>query len=668
MSDTSAGQPTTEPIGSPSAPASPDPRAANAPDGVDAATPEGSASEGPTRHSTSGATKAGQSASGDTPAASARPPSSNPRRRRKRPSGARPAGAAASDAAADPDDEDTPDDAGDDAPVGADHSPPVVDDDDAPAVDDGVAPPAEAPAPPSGAKPAARPAERPRIGDTRPARPVAAPVAAPVASVPVAPVPVTPPPTKAAKPAPRPAVADRTRPTEADGDDEDEEASETKASGGRSRRRSGRERRGRPVGRYLMCVHVLPHATQIAVLEGRTLVEHFVSRAADDATQIDGNIYRGRVQNVLPGMEAAFIDIGTPKNAVLYRGDVRYDVDDVETAKSASARIEEMLRPGQVILCQVTKNPIGAKGARLTQEVSLPGRFVVMVPNSTAFGISKRLDDNERKRLRRIVDEVRPAGHGLIVRTAAEGASQDELRHDVERLVALWEAIEAEANRSNAPGLLYREPDLAVRIVREEFNREYRNVVIDDESLYAQVRDYIGQVNPELVDRVEYYDPVVENLPIFERFHVHEQLHKALDRKVWLPSGGSIIIERTEALTVIDVNTGKNVGKSNLEETVYRNNLEAAEEIARQLRLRDIGGIIVIDFIDMEIRDNRDRVSSALRSALARDKTRTQVFDISELGLVEMTRKRVSEGLVESLSSTCTVCGGRGIVLDESLL
>jgi ribonuclease E len=455
---------------------------------------------------------------------------------------------------------------------------------------------------------------------------------------------------------------------EPDDDPEVGGAVETKTSGGRSRRRSGRERRGRPVGRYLMCVHVRPHATQIAVLEGRTLVEHYVSRAADDATQIDGNIYRGRVQNVLPGMEAAFIDIGTPKNAVLYRGDVRYDTEDVETAKSASPRIEEMLRPGQVILCQVTKNPIGAKGARLTQEVSLPGRFVVMVPNSTAFGISKRLDDNERKRLRRIVDEVRPAGHGLIVRTAAEGASQDELRHDVERLVALWAAIEAEANRSNAPGLLYREPDLAVRIVREEFNREYRNVVIDDEDLYAQVRDYIEQVNPELVDRVEYYDPVVENLPIFERFHVHEQLHKALDRKVWLPSGGSIIIERTEALTVIDVNTGKNVGKSNLEETVYRNNLEAAEEIARQLRLRDIGGIIVIDFIDMEIRDNRDRVSAALRSALARDKTRTQVFDISELGLVEMTRKRVSEGLVESLSTTCIVCGGRGIVLDESLL
>ena len=417
-----------------------------------------------------------------------------------------------------------------------------------------------------------------------------------------------------------------------------------------------------------MCVHVRPHATQVAVLEGRILVEHYVSRASDDATQIDGNIYRGRVQNVLPGMEAAFVDIGTPKNAVLYRGDVRYDRDDIETASSSTLRIEQMLKPGQLIVCQVTKNPIGAKGARLTQEVSLPGRFVVMVPDSSAFGISKRLEDTERRRLRRIVDDTRPKGHGLIVRTAAEGASREELAGDVERLMAQWAAIEAEANRTTLPGLLYREPDLAVRIVREEFNREYRGVVIDDPDLFNQVSEYVEQVNPELADRVEYYDPIAENLPVFERFHVHEQLHKALDRKVWLPSGGSIIVERTEALTVIDVNTGKNVGTSNLEETVYRNNLEAAEEIARQLRLRDIGGIIVVDFIDMEVRENRGKVAAALRAALARDKTRTQVFDISELGLVEMTRKRVSEGLVESLSGVCAVCGGRGIVLDESLL
>ena len=419
----------------------------------------------------------------------------------------------------------------------------------------------------------------------------------------------------------------------------------------------------------MICVHVRPEMTQIALLEGRTLVEHYISRASDDATQIDGNIYRGRVQNVLPGMEAAFIDIGTPKNAVLYHGDVRYDVDDVESGPSSGQpRIEQLLRPGQTILCQVTKNPIGAKGARLTQEVSLPGRFVVLVPNSTAYGISKRLEDAERKRLRRIVDAIRPAGHGLIVRTAAAGASAEELGNDVARLVEEWEGIAAQATKGQGPALLYREPAIAVRVIREELNREYRAVVIDDEALYEQVRDYVGAVNPELADRVEFFDPEVESLPVFERYHVHEQLHKALDRKVFLPSGGSLVIDRTEALTVIDVNTGKNVGTTNLEETVYRNNLEAAEEVARQLRLRDIGGIIVIDFIDMEIRENRDKVGSALRSALARDKTRTQVSDISELGLVEMTRKRVSEGLIESMSTTCEVCGGRGIVFDDAEL
>jgi len=438
---------------------------------------------------------------------------------------------------------------------------------------------------------------------------------------------------------------------------------------GRSRRRGGRDRRGKNVGRYLVCVHVQPHVTQIAMLEGRSLVEHYVSRGADETTQIDGNIYRGRVQNVLPGMEAAFVDIGIPKNAVLYRGDVQYDVDDVEGGtRSAQPRIEEVLRPGQFILCQVTKNPIGAKGARLTQEVSLAGRFAVLVPNSSAFGISKRLGDNERKRLRKIIDEVKPEGHGLIVRTAAESATAEELGRDVASLLGRWSSIEQEAKRLTGPGLLYREPDLAVRILREELNSDYRAVVIDDPVLYQQVRDYVADVSPDLVERVELFDTAVEPLPIFERYHVHEQLHKALDRKVWLPSGGSLIIERTEALTVIDVNTGKNVGKSNLEETVFRNNLEAAEEVARQLRLRDIGGIIVIDFIDMEVRENRDKVATALRSALARDKTRTQVFDISELGLVEMTRKRISEGLLESVSSVCEVCNGRGIVLDRSVL
>ena len=443
--------------------------------------------------------------------------------------------------------------------------------------------------------------------------------------------------------------------------------------------RRGRERKGRPVGRYLMCVHVQESATQLAVLEGLALTEHYVSRRQDDANQIDGNIYIGRVQNVLPGMEAAFVDIGTPKNAVLYRGDVRYDRDDLLSAngdgqggsggsRQSSARIEDLLKNGQSILCQVTKNPIGAKGGRLTQEVSIPGRFVVLIPGSDSYGISKRLPDEERKRLRRILDEVRPKGHGIIVRTAAEGASADELRRDMSSLIELWEKIDKAVKRTKTPTLLYCEPEMAVRIIREEFNSNYRGIVIDDLGLYEDVRAYVATISPELADRVEYYDTDEDPLPIFERFHVHEQLHKALDRKVWLQSGGSLIIERTEALTVIDVNTGKNVGTSNLEETVYRNNLEAAEEIARQLRLRDIGGIIVIDFIDMESERNRADVMRAFRDALARDKTRTQAFDISELGLVQMTRKRISEGLVEAFSSTCPTCNGRGIVFDDSLL
>ncbi len=437
-------------------------------------------------------------------------------------------------------------------------------------------------------------------------------------------------------------------------------------------RRRGKERKGKPVGRYQMCVHVRPEATQIAVLEGRSLIEHYVSRPSDDASQIHGNIYIGRVQNVLPGMEAAFVDIGTPKNAVLYRGDVQYDSEDVDEkgpgGKNAGneVRIEQLLRAGQTVLCQVTKNPIGTKGARLTQEVSLAGRFVVLIPNSSTYGISKRLSDEERKRLRRILDEVRPPGQGLIVRTAAEGATPEELRRDVERLLRQWAQIEALAARSNAPTLLYREPPLAVRVIREEFNKDYRGVLIDDVELHREVHEYVAALIPELADRIELYDD--PSLPIFERQHVHEQLHKALDRKVWLPSGGSLIIERTEALTVIDVNTGKNVGTKNLEETVFRNNLEAAEEVARQLRLRDVGGIIVIDFIDMEIRKNREQVLKLFKDCLARDKTRTQVFDISELGLVEMTRKRVSEGLVESFSAICPSCNGRGIILDESLL
>jgi len=431
--------------------------------------------------------------------------------------------------------------------------------------------------------------------------------------------------------------------------------------------RRGRERNGKPIGRYFMCVQVREGITQVAVLEGRNLIEHYVSRPADDVSQIHGNIYLGRVQNVLPGMEAAFVDIATPKNAVLYRGDVQYEAEDIDSGGS-DPRIEQILKNRQTILCQVTKNPIGAKGARLTQEVSLPGRFVVLIPNSTTYGISKRLPDDVRRRLRNILDKVKPEGHGLIVRTAAEHATEAELTADMRLLLEQWNRIEALAKEAKKPTLLHREPELAVRVIREEFNADYRGVVIDDRRLFEEVRDYVAAFNPELADRVEFYDAEAEGLALFERHHVHEQVHKALDRKVWLPSGGSLIIEHTEALSVIDVNTGKNVGTSNLEETVFNNNLEAAEEIAKQLRLRDIGGIIVIDFIDMEVKANRSKVIETFRDALARDKTRTQVFDISELGLVEMTRKRIGEGLLTEFSQECPNCSGRGVVVDHSLL
>ena len=451
-------------------------------------------------------------------------------------------------------------------------------------------------------------------------------------------------------------------------------------------RRRGRERKGRPVGRYQMLVHVHDGVTHIAVLEGRSLIEHYVSRPSDDVSEIHGNIYLGKVQNVLPGMEAAFVDIATPKNAVLYRGDVTYDRDDLDGDKTQppapkpkkprsrlgrrqdDARIEDLLSAQQSILCQVTKNPIAHKGARLSTEVSLPGRFVVLVPNSDTYGISKRLSDKERRRLRNILDKVKPSAHGVIVRTAAQDVTAEEIERDVRRLLDQWQQINELASSAKAPSLLFREPELVVRVIREEFNRDYRGVIIDDPTLFQQVKGYMETVTPALADRIEFHDPKTETLPLFERYHVAEQLRKAVDQKVWLPSGGSLVIDHTEALTVIDVNTGKNVGKSNLEETVFRNNLEAAEEIAKQLRLRDIGGIIVIDFIDMEIKKNRDEVVSSFEKALARDKTSTQVSGISELGLVEMTRRRTGEGLLESLSSACEHCDGRGVELHQSVL
>ena len=579
------------------------------------------------------------------------------------------------------------------APVVADDDHDDEDEDDLDAPSEPSRNPDEIPEPLSEGRPSAEAAaqavvQRPKIGDTRPAPPSSGPsVTMPGGQRAGAPRPKNQPKNKQKNQSgnqqkPQPVASGESAGEQTSGESTGEgrkkrrrngrgRGSSDERGGARStdadvvERRRGRERNGRPVGRHFMCVQVRADLTQVAVLEGRSLIEHYVSRPADDIAQIHGNIYVGKVQNVLPGMEAAFVDIGTPKNAVLYRGDVQYDAEDIVDSQP---RIEQILKGKQLIVCQVTKNPIGVKGARLTQEVSLPGRFVVLIPNSRTYGISKRLPDAERKRLRGILDRVKPEEHGLIVRTAAETATEHELRADMTRLVEQWNQIEAKAKKANGPTLLYREPPLAVRVIREEFNSDYRGVVIDDRQLFEDVRDYVQDFNPELADRVEYYDAAAEGLSLFEKNHVHEQIHKALDRKVWLPSGGSLIIEHTEALTVIDVNTGRNVGTSNLEATVFQNNLEAAEEVAHQLRLRDIGGIIVIDFIDMEIKENRRKVVEAFRSALARDKTRTQVFDISELGLVEMTRKRIGEGLLTSFAGQCPDCQGRGVLVDHDLL
>lgn len=442
-------------------------------------------------------------------------------------------------------------------------------------------------------------------------------------------------------------------------------------------RRRGRTRKGRPLGRYTMHVHVGKRATHIAILEGRRLIQYFVSRPSDDSSEIYGNIYLGRVQNVLPGMETAFVDIGTPKNAVLYASGVQYDPNKHKSSEKANGkqpRIEDLLDVGQEMLCQVTKNPIGAKGARLCQGVSLAGRFVVLVPEtltgsrSKGSGVSKRLPTRERKRLGAILERVKSQEYGLILRTAAENVTELEIERDIARLVSQWEDIKRLAEKSTAPALLYREPEATLRLIREELTSEYRMITIDDRALFEDVSSYISSIMPPLSDRVKFYDVQSQKLPLFERYYVFEQLVKALNPKVWLPSGGSIIIEHTEALTVIDVNTGRNVGKSNLEDTVLVNNLEAAEEIARQLRLRNVGGLIVVDFVDMEVPSNRELVVKKFKESLACDKTRTQVLDISSLGLLEMTRKRVGIGLLESLSTPCSTCSGRGWELYDDIL
>jgi ribonuclease E len=466
-------------------------------------------------------------------------------------------------------------------------------------------------------------------------------------------------PTEEAAPARRRRGRARSETAEAEpqpsGDGQSSEGTRTRRARGFGRRRREEPAPIRRAGDKTMLITEIGDRDQIAVLEDRTLVEHYITRTG--SRSMVGNIYLAKVQNVLPGMEAAFLDIGKGRNAVLYAGEVSYD----EEVDGPTPRIEQVLKSGQKALVQVTKDPMGGKGARLSQEISLPGRYLVLVPNSQVFGVSRRLPDEERQRLKDILKKVRPAQHGLIVRTAAEGAAADDLRADLERLAATWAEIEKSSKRGRAPRLLYEEPELTVRVIRDHVTEmEFKEIVTDSKDLYDRIVAYLGGVAPDLVTKVRMHEG---SLPLLEAYHTAEQIQKALERKVWLPSGGYIIIDRTEAMTVIDVNTGKHVGKANLEETVTKTNMEAADEIGRQLRLRDIGGIIIIDFIDMLYQRNRDKVIQVTTEAMARDKTRSQVFDISPLGLLEVTRKRVSAGLVESFSETCPTCEGRGIIL-----
>ncbi|MGW2095539.1 Rne/Rng family ribonuclease [Promicromonospora sukumoe] len=398
--------------------------------------------------------------------------------------------------------------------------------------------------------------------------------------------------------------------------------------------------------------------TQIAVLEDGVLVEHYVSQQSQ--ASMAGNVYLGRVQNVLPSMEAAFVDVGKGRNAVLYAGEVNWDAAGLE---GQPRRIEQALKSGDSVLVQVTKDPIGHKGARLTSQVTLAGRYLVFVPGGGMTGISRKLPDTERSRLKKILREVVPDGAGVIVRTAAEGASEDELRADVERLQGQWDAIQAKSKKASAPALLQGEPDMAIRVVRDIFNDDFSSLVVQGEGAWDEIAHYVEELAPDLRERVSKW---VENTDVFTVHRVDEQLAKGMDRKVWLPSGGSLVIDRTEAMTVVDVNTGKFTGAGGtLEETVTRNNLEAAEEIVRQLRLRDIGGIIVIDFIDMVLESNRDLVLRRLVECLGRDRTKHQVAEVTSLGLVQMTRKRVGQGLVEAFSETCEHCKGRGFIVHE---
>ena len=397
--------------------------------------------------------------------------------------------------------------------------------------------------------------------------------------------------------------------------------------------------------------------TQICVIEDGVMVEHYVNR--NSSISYVGNVYLGKVQNVLPSMEAAFVDIGKGRNAVLYAGEVNWDAAGLE--ESAPRKIETALKTGQPVLVQVTKDPIGQKGARLTSQISLPGRYVVYVPGGGMSGISRRLPEPERNRIKNILKGLVPEEAGVIVRTAAEGVSEEELTGDIQRLKAQWDEIYQKTQNPNfhPPVALYTEPDLAVRVIRDIFSEDFEILKVQGDQVHREISDYLGFIAPELSNKIEKYTGTGD---LFSDYRVDEQLAKAFDRKVYLPSGGSLVIDRTEAMVVIDVNTGKFIGKGgNLEETVTKNNLEAAEEIARQLRLRDLGGIVVIDFIDMILESNREAVMRRLIECLGRDRTKHQVAEVTSLGLVQLTRKRIGQGLIEAFSTTCDSCNGRGI-------
>ena len=451
----------------------------------------------------------------------------------------------------------------------------------------------------------------------------------------------------------------------------------TRLEAKKQRRREGREagRRRAPIvseAEFLarresvervMVIRQRADLIQIGVLEDKVLVEHYVAR--ESQTSLIGNVYLGRVQNVLPSMEAAFVDIGKGRNAVLYAGEVNWSA--LGHPEGQARKIESVLSSGQQILVQVTKDPIGHKGARLTSQVSLAGRFLVYVPDGTTSGISRKLPDTERGRLKTLLKDIVPDTAGVIVRTAAEGASEEELTRDVERLKARWEDIEKRA-KGSAPQLLYGEPDLTLKVVRDLFTEDFTKMVIQGDDAWETVQEYVVHVAPDLESRLErYHADDNGGRDVFAAYRLDEQIHKGLDRKVWLPSGGSLIIDRTEAMTVVDVNTGKFTGSGgNLEETVTKNNLEAAEEMVRQLRLRDIGGIIVVDFIDMVLESNRDLVLRRLVECLGRDRTRHQVAEVTSLGLVQMTRKRIGTGLLEAFSHECDHCHGRGLVIEDA--